>query len=140
MVTIFKSYGLWTLIEEGITIPNSKKKKSTKEPSAEEDDEKMATILMKYAKALGIIQNADADLAKKAWQLLYGEYHGGDHVRSNTKSLETVELQEVITILKSQEQRFELHNINTAKKAFASFLVSPKNQNKGSNQSGSSKS
>ncbi|CAL2257906.1 unnamed protein product [Prunus armeniaca] len=150
---------------------------------------------------------ANADLAKKAWELLYGEYHGGDHVRSvklqnpicefehtrmrdneplsvyltrlnellnqmktfgeslsnerlvqkvlislskvydsiclvikNTKSLETVELQEVITILKSQEQRFELHNINTAKKGFASFLVSPKNQNKGSNQSGSSKS
>ncbi|KAI5343671.1 hypothetical protein L3X38_011547 [Prunus dulcis] len=47
MVTIFKSYGLWTLVEKGITIPDSKKKKSSKELSAEEDDEKMATILMK---------------------------------------------------------------------------------------------
>ncbi|CAL8990975.1 unnamed protein product, partial [Prunus brigantina] len=120
-----------------------------------------------------------------AWNLLHGEYHGGDHVRSiklqnlrrefeytrmheneslsayltrlnelinqmktygeslsneslvqkvlislnkvydpiclvieNTKSLETVDLQEVIAILKSQEQRFELHNADTVEKAF----------------------
>ncbi|KAI5343365.1 hypothetical protein L3X38_011241 [Prunus dulcis] len=216
MVTIFKLYGLWTLVEKGITIPDSKKKKTTKELSAEEDDEKMAVILMKDAKALGIIQNAvsdqifphiaNADSAKMAWELLYGEYHTGDHVRSlelknlihefeyttmrdneplfvyltrlnelinqiktfgetlsnerlvqkvlislskvydpiclvikNTKILETVELQEVITILKSPEQHFKLHNVDTAEKAFASFSVSPKNQNKGSNQSGSSK-
>lgn len=31
----------------------------------------------------------------------------------NIKSLETVELQEVIAILKSQEQLFELHNVDT---------------------------
>ncbi|CAL2239151.1 unnamed protein product [Prunus armeniaca] len=58
MVTIFKLYGLWTLVEKGITIPDSKKKKTAKEISIEEDDEKMAAILMKNAKALGIIQNA----------------------------------------------------------------------------------
>ncbi|CAL2241060.1 unnamed protein product [Prunus armeniaca] len=177
----------------------------------------MAAILMKDAKALGIIQNsvsdqifpriANADSAKMAWNLLYGEYHGGDHVRlvklqnlrrefeytrmheneslsvyltrlnklinqmktygeslsnerlvqkvlislnkvydpiclviENTKSLETVDLQEVIAILKSQEQRFELHNTNTVKKAFASFSVNSKSQNKGGYQSGQSKS
>ncbi|CAL9005649.1 unnamed protein product, partial [Prunus brigantina] len=91
MITIFKSYGLWTLVEKGITIPESKKKKTAKETSIEEDDEKMAAILMKDAKALGIIQNsisyqifphiANVDSAKMAWNLLYGEYHGGDHVR-----------------------------------------------------------
>ncbi|KAM1003728.1 hypothetical protein EV1_003966 [Malus domestica] len=39
----------------------------------------------------------------------------------NTKCLETVELQEVVAILKSQEQRFDLHNVDTIEKAFASF-------------------
>ncbi|KAI5352432.1 hypothetical protein L3X38_005323 [Prunus dulcis] len=57
-----------------------------------------------------------------------------------TKSLETVELQEVIAILKSQEQRFELHNVDKTEKAFASFTVSPKGQNKNVAQSGPSKS
>ncbi|KAI5317685.1 hypothetical protein L3X38_037392 [Prunus dulcis] len=47
---------------------------------------------MQDAKALGIIQSvvsdqifprvANAGIAKMAWDLLYGEYHGGDQVRS----------------------------------------------------------
>ena len=92
MITIFKSYGLWALVEKGITIPESEKKKAAEETSTEEDDEKMAAILVKDAKALGIIQNsvsdqifpriANADSAKMAWNLLYGEYHVGYHVRS----------------------------------------------------------
>ncbi|KAI5343342.1 hypothetical protein L3X38_011218 [Prunus dulcis] len=217
MVTIFKSYGLWNLVEKGIPVSDSKKKeKATEETSEEEDDEKAAAILMKDAKALGIIQNAvsdqifpriaNADSAKAAWELLHGELHGGDHVRSvklqnlrrefeytrmhdseslstyltrlndlinqmktygevlsnerlvqkvlislskvydpiclvieNTKSLETVELQEVIAILKSQEQRFELHNAYATEKAFASFTVSSKGQNKNKTNSGPSK-
>ena len=47
-------------------------------------------------------------------------------VIENTKCLETVELQEVIAILKSQEQRFDLHIVDTTGKAFTSLLVSPK--------------
>ncbi|CAL8174349.1 unnamed protein product [Prunus armeniaca] len=93
MVTIFKSYRLWNLVEKGIPVSDlKKKKKANEETSEEEDDEKAATILMKDAKALGIIQNAvsnqifpriaNADSAKAAWELLYGEFHGGDHVRS----------------------------------------------------------
>ncbi|CAL8169978.1 unnamed protein product [Prunus armeniaca] len=87
MVTIFKSHGLWKLVEKGVTISDSKKK--TAEGSAEEeDDEKTVAKYMRDAKALGIIQNAvsdqifpriaNADTAKMAWDLLYGEYHGGD--------------------------------------------------------------
>ncbi|XP_021816831.1 uncharacterized protein LOC110759108 [Prunus avium] len=217
MITIFRSYGLSNLVEKGLPSSDSKKKKTTEEISKEEDDEKAAAILMKDAKALGIIQNAvsdqifpriaNADSAKMAWDLLYSEYHGGEHVRSvklqnlrrefeytrmcdnetlfdyltrlnelinqmktfgevlskerqvqkvlislskkydpiclvieNTKNLETVELQEVIAILKSQEQRFEMHNVDTHEKAFASFNVSSKGQNKNGSQSGSSKS
>ncbi|KAI5348776.1 hypothetical protein L3X38_001663 [Prunus dulcis] len=74
-----------------VTVVLPKKKKATEETSEEEDDEKAAAILVKDAKALGIIQNAvsdqicpriaNADSAKAAWELLYGEFHGGDHVR-----------------------------------------------------------
>ncbi|KAM1126192.1 hypothetical protein ACFX2B_040902 [Malus domestica] len=180
MVMIFKSHGLWKFVEKVVTVSNSKKEKA-EESLGEEDDEKTVTTYMQDAKALGIIQNAvsyqifpriaNADSAKMAWDLLYGEYHGGDQVRSvklqnlrrefeyarmcddetlfgyltrlnelinqmktfgeilsnerlvqkvlislskpydpiclvieNTKCLETVKLQEVVAILKSQEQ------------------------------------
>lgn len=46
----------------------------------------------------------------------------------NTKCIETVELQEVLAILKSQEQRFDLHTVDATDKAFASFSVSSKGQ------------
>ncbi|CAN6725793.1 unnamed protein product [Malus baccata var. baccata] len=147
MVTIFNSYGLWNLVENGI----SKKKVKAEEDTNIDDeaDEKMATIFMKDAKALGIFQSAvsnqifpriaNADLSKLAWDLLYEEYHDGDQdlinqmktfggtlsnerlvqevlisltkmydhiclVIENTKSLESIELQEVVAILKSQDQ------------------------------------
>ncbi|KAM1212458.1 hypothetical protein ACFX11_004122 [Malus domestica] len=88
MVTIFKSLGLWNMVEKGITTPDSKKKKEAEWSSNDAVDEEMTDVFMKDAKALGIIQNAvsdqifpwiaNADSAKKAWDLLYGEYHGGD--------------------------------------------------------------
>ncbi|KAI5348233.1 hypothetical protein L3X38_001120 [Prunus dulcis] len=218
MVTIFKSLGLWSLVEKGISTSDSKKKTiKVKESSDEEADAEMIAVLMKDAKALGIIQNAvsdqifpriaNADSSKMAWNLLYSEYHGGDQVRSvklqnlrrkfeymrmregdqltayltrlnelinqmktfgevlsnerlvqkvlislsrvydsiclvieNTKSLETIELHEVIAIFKSQEQHFDMHNVDIAEKAFGSFLVDTKGQNKNSTQTGSTKS
>ena len=93
LVTIFKSFGLWNLVDKGITTPDSKKKKKEAEGLPEDAvDEEMTTVFMRDAKALGIIQNvvsdqifpriANADSAKMAWDLLYGEYHGGDQVRS----------------------------------------------------------
>ncbi|CAL2244033.1 unnamed protein product [Prunus armeniaca] len=218
MVTIFKSLGLWGLVEKGIPVSDSKMKtKKVEESSEEEAEAEMCVVLMKDAKALGIIQNAvsdqifppiaNADSAKMAWTLLYSEYHGGDQVRSvmlqnlrrefeymrmregeqltayltrlnelinqmktfgevlsnerlvqkvlislsrvydpiclvieNTKSLETIELQEVIAILKSQEQHFDMHNVDIAEKAFGSFSIDQKGQNKNNAQSGSAKS
>ncbi|CAL2229034.1 unnamed protein product [Prunus armeniaca] len=87
MMTIFKSHGLWNLVDKGVKTSDSKKKKA--EGSLEDDvDGKMAVVLTQDAKALGIIQNAVSDQifpritnsesAKMAWDLLYGEYHGGD--------------------------------------------------------------
>ncbi|KAI5324312.1 hypothetical protein L3X38_033385 [Prunus dulcis] len=218
MVTIFKSLGLWSLVEKGISTPDSKKKTTKVEESSEEEaDAEMFVVLMKDATALGIIQNAvsdqifpriaNADSSQMAWNLLYSEYHSGDQVRSvklqnlrrefeymrmregeqltayltrlnelinqmktfgevlsnerlvqkvlislsrvydpiclvieNTKSLETIELQEVIAILKSQEQLFDMHNVDIAEKAFGSFSVDTKGQNKNSTQTGSTKS
>ncbi|CAN6560617.1 unnamed protein product [Malus baccata var. baccata] len=216
MVTIFKSHGLWRLVEKGVTISESKKKKAEGSSEEEEDDEKMIAAYMQDAKALGIIQNAvsdqifpliaNAESAKKAWDLLYGEYHGGDQVRSvklqnlrrefeytrmrddesltgyltrlndlinqmktfgesllnerlvqkvlisltkmydpiclvieNTKCLESVELQEVLAILKSQEQRFDLHSTDATERAFSSLTINSKEQNKSGGHSSSSR-
>ena len=44
-------------------------------------------------------------------------------------------LQEVVAILKSQEQRFDLHSIDATERSFASLTVNPKGQNQGSAQS-----
>ncbi|XP_068339022.1 uncharacterized protein [Pyrus communis] len=215
MVMIFKSHGLWNLVEKGVKTSDSKNKKT--EGSLDDDvDEEMAAVLMQDAKALGIIQNAisdqifpqiaNAESAKMAWDLLYGEYHGGDQVQfvklknlrrefeyarmrddetlsgyltrlndlinqmktfgeilsnerlvqkvlislskpydpiclviENTKCLETVELQEVVAILKSQEQRFDLHTIDVTERTFSSLSVNPKEQNKSDAHSGSSR-
>ncbi|XP_068336440.1 uncharacterized protein [Pyrus communis] len=96
MVTIFKSHGLWNQVEKGITTPDSKKKAKTDEDTDADgdDDEKMAAIFMKDAKALDITQSAvsdqifprivNADSTKVAWDLLYGEYHGGDQTFGET--------------------------------------------------------
>ncbi|KAB2608123.1 retrovirus-related Pol polyprotein from transposon TNT 1-94 [Pyrus ussuriensis x Pyrus communis] len=187
MMTIFKSHGLWRLVEKGVTISESKKKKAEGSSEGEEDDEKMVAAYMQDAKALGIIQNAvsdqifpriaNADSAKYArmrddeslssyltrlndlinQMRTFGESLSNERlvqkvlislskpydsiclVIENTKCLESVELQEVVAILKSQEQRFDLHNVDTTEKAFASFSVSPKGQNRSGVQSGSSK-
>ena len=52
-------------------------------------------------------------------------------VIENTKDLASVEFQEVIAILKSQEQRLDLQVIDSTEIAFSTLSVSPKIQNKG---------
>ncbi|KAB2626287.1 retrovirus-related Pol polyprotein from transposon TNT 1-94 [Pyrus ussuriensis x Pyrus communis] len=177
MATIFKSLGLWNLVEKGIATSNPKKKEAGE---ASEDDGEMVAVLMKDAKALGIIQNAVSDqifprianaemrddeslssyltrlnelinqmrtfgeslsnerLVQKVLISLSKPYDSICLVIENTKCLETVELQEVVAMLKSQEQRFDLHTVDTTGKAFSSFSVSSKEQNRGEGQSGSS--
>lgn len=53
----------------------------------------------------------------------------------NTKCLESVELQEVVAILKSQEQRFDMHSTDATEKAFASSSIIPKRHKRGNAQS-----
>ncbi|XP_034215554.1 uncharacterized protein LOC117627540 [Prunus dulcis] len=56
-------------------------------------------------------------------------------VIENTKNIETVELQEILAILKSQEQRFDMHTVDATDKAFASSVSSKGQQNRGNSQS-----
>ncbi|CAL9021866.1 unnamed protein product [Prunus brigantina] len=93
MKTILKSHGLWDLVEKGLSISDSKKKES-ENISDEEVTEKsaMAGILMKDARALGLIQSAVSDqlfprivneeTSKGAWDILKLEFRGDKQVRN----------------------------------------------------------
>ncbi|BBG95348.1 multidrug resistance-associated protein 9 [Prunus dulcis] len=166
MVTIFKSHGLWKLVEKGVTTSDSKEKMA--EGSAtEEDDEKSVAEHMRDAKALGIIQNAVSDqifpriasVIQQRWHgicyMTFGEALPNERlvqkvltslskpydpiclVIENTKCIDKVELQEVLAILKSQEQRFDMHTVDATDKAFGSFSVNPKGQQQKSNSQSS---
>ncbi|KAI5342113.1 hypothetical protein L3X38_009988 [Prunus dulcis] len=89
MRTIFKSHGIWDLVEKGLGISESKGKKVDEEGSSESEN---VSLLMKDAKALGIIQGAVSDdifprisneeTSKDAWDVLRQEFHGDKQVRS----------------------------------------------------------
>ncbi|KAI5325793.1 hypothetical protein L3X38_034867 [Prunus dulcis] len=86
MRTIFKSHGIWNLVEKGLQVPDSK---VDEEGSS---DSEMVSLLMKDAKALNIIQGAVSDdifprisneeTSKGAWDILHQEFHGDKQVRS----------------------------------------------------------
>ncbi|KAI5341218.1 hypothetical protein L3X38_020492 [Prunus dulcis] len=86
MRTIFKSHGIWNLVEKGLQASDSK---VDEEGSS---DSEMVSLLMKDAKALGIIQCAISDdifprisneeTSKGAWDILHQEFHGDKQVRS----------------------------------------------------------
>ncbi|KAM1503465.1 hypothetical protein ACFX15_027859 [Malus domestica] len=97
MRTILRSHGLWDLVETGFTIPES----STVVEIADEKKEKdavtqmstnVAEIIMKDAKALGLIQGAMSDqifprisneeTSKGAWDILQQEFRGDKQVRN----------------------------------------------------------
>ncbi|KAM2961184.1 hypothetical protein FF1_030791 [Malus domestica] len=98
MKTIFKSYGLWNLVEKGFDesdlkkIDESEAKKKDKEESSGAGRMTLVEVLMKDAKALGLIQGAVSDeifprisheeTSKGAWDILQQEYHGDKQVRS----------------------------------------------------------
>ncbi|XP_016652015.1 PREDICTED: uncharacterized protein LOC107881795 [Prunus mume] len=89
MRTIFKSHGIWDLVEKGLEILESKGKKVDAEGSSESEK---VSLLMKDAKALGIIQGAVSydifpriskeETSKGAWDILHQEFHGDKQVRS----------------------------------------------------------
>ncbi|CAL8157375.1 unnamed protein product [Prunus armeniaca] len=92
MKTIFKSHGLWELVEKGIESSDSKgadesdAKKKEKEESSGARKMILIEILMKDAKALGLIQGAVSDeifprisheeSSQGAWNILKQEFHG----------------------------------------------------------------
>ncbi|CAL2236277.1 unnamed protein product [Prunus armeniaca] len=94
MKTILKSHGLWDLVENGFDASDPEKKKGKEEGSkaAEEEKSTSAEILMKDARALGLIQGAVSDqifprivneeTSKGAWDILKQEFRGDKQVRS----------------------------------------------------------
>ncbi|CAN6721174.1 unnamed protein product [Malus baccata var. baccata] len=107
------------------------------------DDESLSSYLTRLNELINQMRTfgeslSNKRLVQKVLISLSKPYDSICLVIENTKSLETVELQEVVAILKSQEQRFDLHTVDTTRKAFSSFSVSPNEQNRGGVQSGSS--
>ncbi|KAI5333493.1 hypothetical protein L3X38_023624 [Prunus dulcis] len=98
MKTIFKSHGLWELVKKGIECLDSKgagefdAKKKEKEESSGAGKLTLTELLMKDAKALGLIQGAVSDeifprisheeTSKGAWDILMKEFPGDKQVKS----------------------------------------------------------
>ncbi|KAI5336533.1 hypothetical protein L3X38_015801 [Prunus dulcis] len=91
MKTILKSHGLWDLVEHGCNGSDSKKEKEIEETKVAEKSA-MAELLMKDARALGLIQSAISDqlfprivneeTSKGAWDILKLEFRGDKQVRN----------------------------------------------------------
>ncbi|KAI5315659.1 hypothetical protein L3X38_044835 [Prunus dulcis] len=89
MKTILKLHGLWDLVENGLDDSGMKKEK---EEATETEKSMVAQILMKDARALGLIQSAFSDqlfprivneeTSKGAWDILKLEFRGDKHVRN----------------------------------------------------------
>ncbi|KAI5353003.1 hypothetical protein L3X38_005895 [Prunus dulcis] len=98
MKIIFKSHGIWELVEKRIGSSDSKgadesdTKQKEKEESSGSGKMAIAEILMKDAKALGLIQGAVSEeifprisheeSSHGAWNILKQEFHGDKQVRS----------------------------------------------------------
>ncbi|KAM2846400.1 hypothetical protein COP1_028736 [Malus domestica] len=92
MITILKSYGLWELVENGFVPPDPKSEKAVVDETKKEmpDGVSFSEILMKDARALGMIQGAVSDqifprivneeTSKGAWDALKGEFRGDKQV------------------------------------------------------------
>ncbi|KAI5343667.1 hypothetical protein L3X38_011543 [Prunus dulcis] len=85
MKTILKSHGLWDLVEHGCNASDPKKEKEIGETKVAEKSA-MAELLMKDARALGLIQSTVSDqlfprivneeTSKGAWDILKLEFRG----------------------------------------------------------------
>ncbi|CAL2228056.1 unnamed protein product [Prunus armeniaca] len=89
MKTILKSHGLWDLVENGFNDSDLKKEK---EEATDTEKSTMAQILMKDARALGLIQSVVSDqlfprivneeTSNGAWHILKLEFRGDKQVRN----------------------------------------------------------
>ncbi|XP_020424492.1 uncharacterized protein LOC109950340 [Prunus persica] len=112
MKTILKSHGLWDLVENGFDVSDPKQGMEKDEGSkvAEVEKSTMAEILMKDARALGLIQSAVSDqifprivneeTSKGAWDILKQEFRG-DKQDSEPLSVYIAKLFDLINQMKS---------------------------------------
>ena len=90
MTTIFKSYDLWDMVQNGYELPEMEVD-ALEEDLTETQIKTLKQNRMEDARALGIIQGAVSDIifprianeetAKGAWEVLQQEYRGDTKVR-----------------------------------------------------------
>ncbi|CAL2237102.1 unnamed protein product [Prunus armeniaca] len=135
MKTILKSHGLWDLVEHGFNASDQKKEKKAIEETKVAEKPTVVEILMKDARALGLIQSVVSDqlfprivneeTSKGAWDILKLEFRG------DKQDLETLEIQEVVASLKSFELKLDRHTENSTERAFTSLNIEGKNPKSG---------
>ncbi|KAI5340755.1 hypothetical protein L3X38_020029 [Prunus dulcis] len=157
MKTILKSHGLWDLVENGFDAsdPMKEKGKEVGSKAAEEEKSTTAEILMKDARALGLIQGAVSDqifprivneetskelprerVVQKLLISLPRSYDSICSVIEHSKDLDTLEIQEVVASLKNFELRLDRHTENSTEKAFTSLNIESKSSKNGSSSGG----
>ncbi|KAI5312299.1 hypothetical protein L3X38_041472 [Prunus dulcis] len=135
MKTILKSHGLWDLVENGFNASDPKKEKKEIEETKIAEKSTMTEILMKDARALGLIQSVVSDqlfrrivneeTSKGSSDILKLEFRG------DKQDLETLEVQEVVASLKSSELRLDRHTENSTEMAFTSLNIEGENPKSG---------
>ncbi|XP_020421368.1 uncharacterized protein LOC109949686 [Prunus persica] len=134
MKTIFKSHGLWDLVIKGLDGMDLKKSDESddKKKETEESSGKgmVAEVLMKDAKALGLIQGA---VSEEIFPRI--SHEETSKVIEHSRDLNEIEVQEVVASLKSFELRLDRHSENRTKKAFASLSVDAKQTKTGEQNS-----
>ncbi|XP_068336691.1 uncharacterized protein [Pyrus communis] len=121
MVTIFKSHGLWNLVEKMVTTLDSKKKK-VEGSSEEKDDEKIVVVYMQDAKALDLRREFEYTRMRNDESL------SGYLTRLNELINQMKTFGEVLSNERLVQKRFDMHTVDTTEKAFSSLFVSSKGQ------------
>ncbi|XP_020411153.1 uncharacterized protein LOC109946781 [Prunus persica] len=151
---IFKSHGIWDLVEKGFQIPDSKGKKVDDAGSSDSekeallmkdakglhrdfeytrmrDDETLSGYLTRLLELVNQMKGYGEDLSKgrlvqKLLISLTKEFDPVCYVIEQMKDIETIEVQEVLAALRGFAQRLDRHAESTTKKAFSSMSINRK--------------
>ncbi|BBH05186.1 multidrug resistance-associated protein 9 [Prunus dulcis] len=161
MKTIFKSHGIWELVEKGIGSSDSKgadesdtkqKEKRNQVRSVKlqslrrefeytrmREDESLSAYLTKLFDLINQMRGYGEELSREriVQKMLISLLPGYDPICSvieHSRDLDVIEVQEVVASLKSFAQRLERHHENKTEKAFASLSVDTKSAKATGNQ------
>ncbi|BBH07158.1 multidrug resistance-associated protein 9 [Prunus dulcis] len=154
MKTIFKSHGIWELVEKGIeaqirrelmNLIQSRKKKRNQSLRREfeytrmREDESLSAYLTKLFDLINQMRGYGEELSRerivqKMLISLLPVYDPICSVIEHSRDLDVIEVQEVVASLKSFAQRLERHHENKTEKAFASLSIDSKSAKATGNQ------